>query len=237
MIPHGKQMQRQHEVRPTVKRSVGQVIRSYRRVLVAGAAIIIGLVIIVTMLSYLYIGRFARYIITGATFPQPAIVGVVLGGGVENGQPRPLLQDRLDTAAGLLQEGKVSKLLVSGDNRIARYNEPEVMRRYLVGKKGIDARLVHMDNAGRSTYETCERAKKVFGLDRAVFISESTHLPRVLYLCRSFGIEAYGVNSDGQSSAGRQIGQRFREVMARTKAVLNTHVIGEPTVLGDKIVL
>jgi vancomycin permeability regulator SanA len=163
------------------------------------------------------------------------MVGIVLGGGIENGQPRPLLKDRLDTAASLLAAGKVRKLIVSGDNRFENYNEPLVMQNYLIQEKGVDPDKIQLDNAGRSTYETCERAQKIFSLDRALFISETTHLPRVLYTCRSFGVEAYGYSSDGQSSAGLKVGQRWREILARTKAGINLYFVGERTILGEKI--
>lgn len=195
----------------------------------------IGLFLLIA--NYLVIGSYAKYIKQPSELNNSGLVGVVLGGGIENGQPRPLLKDRLDTAAKLLQDRQVNKLLVSGDNRFENYNEPQVMRDYLVNNKGVDPALVYLDNAGRSTYETCERAKKIYSLDKAVFISETTHLPRVMYLCRSFGIDAYGIASDGQASSGLQIGQRVREFEARTKAFINVYIVGEKTVLGNKIVI
>lgn len=190
--------------------------------------------LILITINYLMIGSYDKYIIR-AVKPNDFRVAIVLGGGILSGQPRPLLQDRLDVAAKLLQEGRVDKLLLSGDNRQVDYNEPQAMRDYLVNNKHITAKQLQLDNAGRSTYETCERAKKVFGLDKALLISESTHLPRAIYLCRSFNLEAYGYPSDDQSLAGLKLGQRWREVLARTKAGINVHFIGERTVLGDKI--
>lgn len=190
---------------------------------------------------YAKIGSYGKFIVqdmpaVAKAFAEPP-VGIVPGGGIEHGQPRPLLKDRLDAAAELVKTGVVRKLIVSGDNRVVQYNEPEVMRDYLVNQKAVPADLVQLDNAGRSTYETCERAKKVFGLDRALMISEATHLPRAIYVCRSFGIETYGYKSDGQSAAGRQIGQRWREVLTRTKAAVNVHFWGERTLLGEQIQL
>lgn len=162
-------------------------------------------------------------------------VGIVFGGGIEGGKPRPLLRDRLDAAAGLLQAGIVSKLIVTGDNRTHSYNEPQAMHDYLVKEKGIDEEVIQLDNAGRSTYESCERASKVFKLKQAVLISESTHLPRAIYLCRHFDIASYGYASDGKAANNLQLSQNIREVMARTKAILNIYVVGEKTVLGDPI--
>ena len=164
-------------------------------------------------------------------------VGLILGGGIKDGKPRPLLQDRLIVGAGLLKEGKVKKLLVSGDNRFVDYNEPQVMKNYLVRELSVDPGLIQLDNAGRSTYESCERASKVYKLRTVLLVSESTHLARAVYLCRSFGIEAYGFVSDGNAASGLRLGQRWREVLARSKAILNVYVVGEKTVLGEPIPL
>lgn len=211
----------------------------WRTMLLVAAVLVLMLVVLVTF-SYAKIGSYDKYIINKDTissvFSEPP-VGLVFGGGIENGKPRPHLQDRLDVAANLYNEGKVRKLLVSGDNRFLEYNEPQAMYNYLTEMKGLPADAVQLDNAGRSTYESCERANKVFGLDKTLLISQGTHLPRAIYLCRHFGVEAFGYNSSGQASAGWQVGQRWREVMARTKATMNVYIAGEETVLGEQIPL
>lgn len=228
-------------------RRVGQIMKratnllaKKRRILLISAAAITTAGLAIIIINYVYIGSYGRYVIRdtediASTLKWSQPVGIVLGGGIKDGKPKPLLKDRLDTAAETLESGVVSKLIVSGDNRFWHYNEPQVMKNYLVNKKGIDPDLIQLDNAGRSTYETCERARKIFNLDRTVLFSESTHLPRAVYLCRSFGIETYGLVSDGESSAGLRIGQRWREVLARTKASINIYLVGERTILGDKI--
>ncbi len=219
-------------------RDLLEFIRKYPRQIVAtlGAIFCIGLLAVAA--NYVYIGTYGKHLTTVDALPSTnPPVAIVFGGGIENGKPKPLLKDRLDTGAKLLEQGKVRKLLVSGDNRFVNYNEPQVMKSYLIHEKHIDASKIQLDNAGRSTYETCERAKKIFGLNTAVLVSESTHLPRAIYTCRTFGITAIGVSSDGQAAAGLRVGQRFREVLARTKATLNSYVIGEKTILGEKISL
>jgi vancomycin permeability regulator SanA len=163
-------------------------------------------------------------------------VGIVFGGGVGDDSPLPLLRDRLDTAKSLLDGDFIDVLLLSGDNRSLDYNEPAIMYNYLIDL-GVDPNKLQPDYAGRSTYETCERAKKIFNVTKAFLISESTHLPRAVYLCRHFGVEAYGIQSDGAASSGLKIGQRWREVLARDKAVFNAYIIGENTVLGEPISL
>ena len=163
-------------------------------------------------------------------------IGIVFGGGIHNKEPLPLLRDRLMTAKNLLQNGTIEKLVLSGDNRFLDYNEPQVMYEFLVDQ-GVDPQKLQVDYGGRSTYETCERAVKVFNVHEAILISESTHLPRAIYLCEHFGIKAYGAISDGESSSGLKIGQRWREILARNKAVFNVYFIGEKTILGDPIQL
>ena len=207
-------------------------------VLISGCLVTLGLVTIVS--NYLFIGRYDRYVLRDQSqvvqaFGQDKPIGIVLGGGVTDDKPLPLLRDRLEAAAKLLHDGQIRRVIVSGDNRFFGYDEPTVMRNYLVHEKGINPDLIQPDYAGRSTYETCERAQKVFDLNKTLLISESTHLARAVYLCRSFGIEAYGYRSDGQSSAGLKVGQRWREILARTKATINIYIIGEKTVLGEKI--
>ena len=62
-----------------------------------------------------------------------APVAIVLGAAVHaDGQPSPWLAHRLDVAADLYTSGRVEAILVSGDNRRAGYDEPTVMRRYLL---------------------------------------------------------------------------------------------------------
>ncbi len=197
------------------------------------------LVVTYTAASTLIIQKSSTYIYAAnsqklVSIGRSAKVGIVFGGGVDNKEPRPLLQDRLDTAKQLLTNGTIKKVILSGDNRFLEYNEPLAMYTYLVDQ-GVDPERLQVDYAGRSTYETCERAQRIFHATDAILISEATHLARAIYLCRHFGIEAYGVISDGEASKGRQIYQRWREVLARNKAVFNVYFIGEQTVLGDPI--
>ncbi len=188
--------------------------------------------------NYWWIGRYGEHIESMAELADNGdLVGVVFGGGILNGQPKPLIADRLDAGAALLKAGKIRKLIVSGDNRFTSYDEPAAMREYLI-RRGVSPALIQEDKAGRSTYETCERAHKIFGLERAVLISESAHLPRAIYTCRKLGVDAVGWSSDGPALARFpevRRGQALREVLARAKATFNIYLVGERTILGEKI--
>jgi len=158
-------------------------------------------------------------------------VGIVLGALVgDDGRPYPNLRSRLDAAAKALQAGHVDKLIVSGDNRFVDYNEPSAMERYLVWEHDIDPAKIQPDFAGRSTYESCERLAKVFQVKKTIIFSAESHLPRAIYLCRHFGIEAYGIAGTLESSNARR-----REPLAAVKAVFNVYIRGEKTILGEPL--
>lgn len=161
-------------------------------------------------------------------------IGIVFGGGVGLDRPSTIVQDRLDTAKKLLERGDVDVLLLSGDNRVVNYNEPQVMYEYLT-QQGVSPDKLERDFAGSSTYATCERAHKIFGINSALLISQDTHLPRAVFLCRHFGIDAYGVNTKTEVRKRTWVYQRVREFLARGKAVYNVYILGENTILGDPI--
>lgn len=199
------------------------------------AAISIGLLVLV--LPYIIISSDSKYILNSGNSEEVqakhAKVGIVLGAGItKNGKPFKELQARLDTAADALDKGYVDKLLLSGDNRFKNYDEPTAMKNYLMNVKHIPKEKLQPDFAGRSTYESCERAAKVFGQkDKPVIIfSAGSHLPRAIYLCRQFDVQAYGIANNTEANNATR-----REVLARTKAVINVYIKGEPTILGKPI--
>ena len=100
----------------------------------------------------------------------------------------------MDTAAQLYFSGKVEKLLMSGDNRFVDYNEPEAMRQY-ARSLGVPEEAIVLDYAGRRTYDTCYRARDIFGVQSAILVTQNFHLPRALFTCNALGIRATGVES------------------------------------------
>ncbi len=123
---------------------------------------------------------------------DPAPVVMVLGAAVHGGQPSPFLAGRLDVAADLFERGKVKAILVSGDNADPSYDEPTVMKNYLVGK-GIPADKIVRDPAGLDTYDSCVRARDVYGVTHLIVVSQDYHVPRVVAVCRAVGLETQGV--------------------------------------------
>lgn len=180
--------------------------------------------------SYAVIDSYSSYIVSQDNTIK-INVGMVLGAGItKDGRPYDQLKARLDSGADAINTGKVQKLILSGDNRFEHYDEPTAMYNYLITVKGIPAEKLVLDYAGRSTYESCERATKIFGVNKLIIFSAASHLPRAIYLCRTFGVEAYGVSNTVEANNSLR-----RELLARVKALYNVHLLGEQTVLGEKV--
>ncbi len=123
-------------------------------------------------------------------------LAIVFGAGLRrDGTPTPILRDRVETAADLYFRGKVQKILMSGDNRFVYYNEPESMRQYAISL-GVPDAVIALDYAGRRTYDTCYRAKAIFGAREALLVTQKFHLPRALFLCNSLGLKSYGIEAN-----------------------------------------
>ncbi|MFJ3924143.1 vancomycin high temperature exclusion protein [Streptomyces sp. NPDC090022] len=168
---------------------------------------------------------------TTATAPATE-VAVVFGAGLWNGRPTPYLARRLDAAAELYRTGKVKVVLVTGDNSRDDYDEPGSMRGYLREHGVPDERIVS-DHAGFDTWDSCVRAKEIFGVERAVLISQGFHIRRAVALCRAAGLEVHGVGVDDEHDATWYYGGA-REVLAAGKAALDATFKPRPHFLGPK---
>lgn len=194
---------------------------------------------VATMLFFLPVS-FVRlstddYVRSVSTVPAEP-VGIVFGAEVVGDTPSAYLASRLDVALALWHAHKIKIFLVSGDNSAANYNEPKAMRDYLEAH-GVPAALIVLDYAGFDSWETCDRARRVFGVDHAIAVSQSFHVPRAVYLCRAAGIETYGV---GDGDAGWRLGHQeylhdeAREVLAGMSSLYQAVFKPNPTFLGPR---
>jgi SanA protein len=209
-----------------------------RRLLLALAAALLTGAAATAFIHY-RVHRFDRLIVKAAEvntdgWEKPR-VAIVFGASVHpNGDLSQMLEDRVETAIALYRAGQVDRILVSGDNRRPEYNEPKAMADYLTSH-AVAPQDVVIDYAGRSTYETCQRAREIFGLRRALLVTQKFHLPRALYLAHSLGLDAVGVVADRQDYGFGNSYQQTRELLAEVKAFLNVHLLPPPTLLGEKL--
>ncbi len=160
-----------------------------------------------------------------------APVALVLGAGLNrDGSPGVVLRDRVETAAELYFSGKVEKLLMSGDNISQYYNEPGAMFEYALSL-GVPGEDIVLDPAGIRTYDSCYRARDIFGVNQLIIVTQSFHLPRALFICNALNIEAYGVTADDANYNRR--GYIFwwaREIPASSAAIWDVF-FAQPTPL------
>lgn len=208
--------------------------RSRRRVgLALGAALLLG------FLSLGGVSQWVRFSVRrqvyGASDVPARPVAIVFGAGIHpGGDLSAVLEDRMRTAVELYRAGKVRKLLLSGDNRWRYHNEPLAMRRFAL-EHGVPAADIVLDFAGFRSYDTCYRARAVFAVRGAILVTQSYHLPRVLYTARHLGIDAVGVAADRRRYE-RALYYGLREQLSRVVAFFELHVTRPgPRFLGPQL--
>lgn len=158
---------------------------------------------------------------------------LVLGAGVYDGKPSPMLKDRLDTAVMLFNKGVSEKIVMSGDHMNESHDEVNVMKTYAV-EEGINSSDIFMDHAGISTYDSIYRVKNIFKAKKVVIVTQEYHLYRALYIAKELGVDAYGVSADTIRYNG-QFMRDVREILARDKDFVKTIFKPESKYLGDAI--
>ncbi len=160
-------------------------------------------------------------------------VAIVFGAAARGGYPSDIYADRLRVAAELYFQQKIQKILISGDNRVDDYNEPQAGKSFLQAK-GVPESDIILDYAGLRTHDTCVRAKKIFGVNEAYLVTQEFHLPRALFLCEHFGIQSHGVSASLQGYRGT-LTNLIRESLAHQKAFYEVYFFPhDPKHLGKK---
>lgn len=163
-------------------------------------------------------------------------VAVLLGTNprTKSGNMNWFYKHRIDAAVALYKQGKFDRLLISGDNSLKTYSEPDEMKADLV-EAGIPDSVIYLDFAGFSTYDSMVRAKKVFGLSEFIVISQDFHNQRAVYIARQNDIDAIGFNAKKVAFRKWRLKMEFREILARVKAVGDVMIDKKPHFLGDPI--
>lgn len=204
----------------------------------AGLALLTMPVMVILAIAWANVA--ASWAARGRTFDSIAAtpsseVGLVFGTSDRTkGRENLYFKHRVEAAAALWNAGKIRTLILSGDNRAHDYNEPEKMKRALL-KLGVPAQKIVCDYAGLRTLDSVVRAKKIFGLNSILFISQRFQNERAIYIAKAHGLEAIGHNArDVDARTG--IKTRIREIGARVKMWLDVNILDTaPKHLGDRI--
>ncbi|MCL4116174.1 UNVERIFIED_CONTAM: hypothetical protein GTU68_056019 [Idotea baltica] len=162
-------------------------------------------------------------------------VGLLLGTRktLSNGNINLYYKYRIDATAELFHANKIDYVLVSGDNGNVKYDEPTDMKNDLIAR-GIPESKIYLDYAGFRTLDSVVRAKEIFGQTELTVISQQFHNERAICIANSKGINAIGFNA---TTVSRRYGLKVmvREVLARTKMVIDLCTGVQPKFLGEKI--
>lgn len=163
---------------------------------------------------------------------------VVLGAAQYDGRPSPVFEARLAHAVDLYQAGIAPVLIVTGGKAQGdRTTEAAAARAYAIGR-GVPERAILAEDTGRTTLESLRAVAVLLrteGLRTAVFVSDRTHMLRVLRIATDEGIEAWGsptTTSPIDLDPGRQVRATVRELGALTLYFLGGGSLIEEDVAG-----
>ena len=130
---------------------------------------------------------------------------------------------RIDAAEVLYKAGKITKILISGDeNSLGGVDETQCMKDTLVAR-GIPADAIVLDGKGYSTIESVMRAKQVYGCSTITIISQQFHNERAIYLAEQLRLDystLQAYNAQSPHSEWAQI-TYCREYLARVKMFID----------------
>ena len=166
---------------------------------------------------------------------QAADAIVVLGAAQFNGTPGGVFEARLQHAVDLFEANLANYLIVTGGKLPGdQFTEAGTAKRWAIAH-GVPASAILSENKGRNTLESIEAVEKLMrehGLASAVFVSDETHMLRVLRMASDVGITAYG--SPTRTSPTDLDDTRRRKAMLHELAGLAAYYLGVGRLLEDE---
>jgi uncharacterized SAM-binding protein YcdF (DUF218 family) len=151
---------------------------------------------------------------------RPAGAIVVLGAAQFNGTPSPVYAARLDHAVALYLHGVAPYFVVTGGKAEGdRTTEAAAGRAYALAR-GVPDDHILVEEVGRTTLDSLDRVAAILtarGIRDAVFVSDPTHMLRVLRIADDLGLTAWGSptpTSRIEQDASRKIDATVHELGA-----------------------
>jgi uncharacterized SAM-binding protein YcdF (DUF218 family) len=120
---------------------------------------------------------------------------VVLGAAQYNGRPSAILTARVAHAVDLYKQGLAPFLVVTGGKANGDLTTEAASARTLAIQRGVPPAAIIGEDRGRTTLESLEGVAALMrdhGLVTAVFVSDRSHMLRVLRIARDQGITSFG---------------------------------------------
>lgn len=149
-----------------------------------------------------------------------------------NGLPNSYFTYRMRGAVDLYKAGKIKQIIVSGDNRTFKYNEPRAMRKALE-QRGVNPADIIEDYAGRDTYDSVIRARDIFGVHKHLYITQRFQADRAITIATWNKIDAHAYIVPETKNVYIKLKLYFREYLARVKMIFTLLLGVQPAILGD----
>ena len=155
-------------------------------------------VVLIGLVAVTVVGVYAAYRIwdqAGRDERRAADVIVVMGAAQYDGTPSPLFAARLDHAIALFKDGVAPRLIVTGGKREGDRTTEAASGRVYAIDRDVPAEAILAEDASRTTLQSIRGVAALmdeFDLRTAVFVSDPTHMLRVLRMAADVGIDAYG---------------------------------------------
>ena len=146
---------------------------------------------------------------------RPADAIVVLGAAQYNGRPSAILRARVEHAIDLYESGLARWFVVTGGKADGDLTTEAATARELALKRGVPASAILVEDRGRTTLSSLRGVSDLLhenGLESALFVSDRTHMLRVLKIARDEGIEAFGSPTDS-SPTDATVGNRLEATL------------------------
>lgn len=194
---------------------------------------------VVIIISHNWVKNSSKSLHHSAIDSIPTLKTALILGTIPNlksGAANPYFTHRINMAIELYKSGKVKQFVLSGDNHIEGYDEPEAMRQALIAG-GIPDSVLFLDYAGFRTFDSVIRLKAIFGQDSAIVVSQEFHNERAVFIANKEDIYLFGADANNVgSSFGRKT--MLREYIARVKCVLDLYVLNtEPKFYGERVLM
>lgn len=186
---------------------------------------------IVVLVAVYVAGTFVQvWRASGRDAARPAEAIVVLGAAQYDGRPSPALQNRLDHALELYDQGLAPMIVVTGGRQEGdRYTEATTGYNYLRAQ-GVPDTAIRKEVKGRTTYESLAavaRFLRTEDVDDVILVSSPAHAKRLSGIAPAVDLDAAISPADGTAdiralgretlavSAGRLVGYRRLERLDR----------------------
>jgi SanA protein len=188
-----------------------------KSILIIFIVLILTAAAVTTIINVYVCSHVSKNIVTAEEAAKEENCVVVLGAGVRNGEPTPMLRDRLDKAIEIYNLTENGCTLLMSGNGGADGTEDEVttMRAYAI-EKGVKEEDIIVDPWGLSTYESMYRTINEFGYSKFTVVTQMYHLSRSLYSAEKLGADVIGVPALEVRYSGQTI-RDIREILARVK--------------------